>query len=84
MFMRKTAEKRVAQSSRPPYALTTTWENRSELLAIMQNAMNLADQVQKLWERSGQIGRISQTDTDEMVLLLSQLSALSEAARQLD
>lgn len=50
----------------------------------MHNAMNLAEQVQKLWERSGQIGRISQSDTDEMVLLLSELSALSEAARQLD
>jgi len=84
MFMRKTGEKRVAQGSRPPYALTATWENRSELLAIMHNAMNLAEQVQKLWERSGQIGRISQSDTDEMVLLLSELSALSEAARQLD
>ncbi|EJJ26482.1 hypothetical protein [Rhizobium sp. CF142] len=84
MFMRKTSEKRVAQGNRPPYALTATWENRSELLAIMHNAMNLAEQVQKLWERSGQIGRISQSDTDEMVLLLSELSALSEAARQLD
>ncbi len=83
MFMRKTGEKRVAQGSRP-YALTATWENRSELLAIMHNAMNLAEQVQKLWERSGQIGRISQSDTDEMVLLLSELSVLSEAARQLD
>lgn len=83
MFTRKTGEKRVAQG-RPPYALTTTWENRSELLAIMHNALSLAEQVQRLWERSGRIGRLSQSDTDEMILLLSQMCALSEAAGRLD
>jgi hypothetical protein len=84
MLMRKAGEKVSAQGSRPPYTLITTWENRSELLAIMRNALSLAEQVQNLWERSGQRGHLSQSDTDEMILLLSEMSALSEAARRLD
>jgi hypothetical protein len=50
----------------------------------MRNALGLAEQVQNLWERSGQLGHLSQSDTDEMILLLSEMSALSEAARRLD
>ncbi len=77
-------EQLYGQYDEIPPAVVTTWENREAILQMMRDAAGLSQRLQRLWERSGSVGRLSQDHTDEMALLLARLGDLGSALQRLD
>lgn len=67
-----------------PPSVVTTWENREAILRLMEHAAGLSQRLQRLWERSGSVGRLSQDHTDEMALLLARFGNLESTLQRMD
>ncbi|RFB84112.1 hypothetical protein B5K08_27805 [Rhizobium leguminosarum bv. trifolii] len=63
--------------------IVATWENRTQIIEIMHSAREMSQELQKLWNGSGETGRLSQDDTDRLVELLREISDLNETLRLL-
>jgi hypothetical protein len=67
----------------PERTLITTWENRSDIIEIMRKAVHFSLDVQNLWDCSGSMGRLNQSDTDALVGLLVEIGDLNEKLSRL-
>ncbi|WHO75623.1 hypothetical protein [Rhizobium sp. BT03] len=63
--------------------IVATWENRTQIIEIMQSAREMSQELQKLWNGSGQTGRLSQADTDRLVELLREIGDLNQMLMRL-
>ncbi|EJT02112.1 hypothetical protein [Rhizobium sp. CCGE 510] len=60
-----------------------TWENRAQIIGIMNSALQMSQEFQQLWNSSGVTGRLSQDDTDRLVELLREIGDLNEMLMRL-
>lgn len=63
--------------------VVATWENRAQIIDIMNSALQMSQEFQHLWNSSGGTGRLSQDDTDKLVALLREISDLNEMLMRL-
>ncbi|ARM92307.1 hypothetical protein RHEC894_PE00284 (plasmid) [Rhizobium sp. CIAT894] len=63
--------------------VVATWENRAQIIDIMNSALHMSHEFQLLWNNSGETGRLSQDDTDRLVELLQEISDLNEMLMRL-
>ncbi|PDS74814.1 hypothetical protein [Rhizobium sp. L43] len=63
--------------------VVATWENRAQIIDIMNSALQMSQEFQRLWDSSGETGRLSQDDTDRLVELLQEISDLNEMLMRL-
>ncbi|KPH05529.1 hypothetical protein CO657_26040 (plasmid) [Rhizobium acidisoli] len=64
-------------------AVVATWENRTQIIEIMQSAREMSQEFQNLWKNSGETGRLSQDDTDRLVELLREIGDLNNTLMRL-
>ncbi|MBX5194095.1 hypothetical protein HJB82_01945 [Rhizobium sp. NZLR10] len=63
--------------------VVVTWENRAQIIGIMNSALQMSQEFQQLWNSSGETGRLSQDDTDRLVELLRKIGDLNEMLMRL-
>lgn len=63
--------------------VVATWENRTQIIEIMQSAREMSQEFQNLWKNSGETGRLSQDDTDRLVELLREIGDLNNTLMRL-
>ncbi|NEJ69698.1 hypothetical protein GR197_03990 [Rhizobium phaseoli] len=63
--------------------VVATWENRAQIISIMNSALQMSQEFQQLWNSSGETGRLSQDDTDRLVELLREIGDLNDMLMRL-